>query len=113
MRLLDELRWAYCKKFPNRWYERGDLVKITIGNDFEPNGRASETFEDYYILDLLLVPYWYSLSNGKWVKGKDGLRMTFHSAEFEMVVRRAINFINNIPQEIAKEMMKEMSEFKF
>jgi hypothetical protein len=75
-----------------RYIDKESLFKLELLYAFEPNGRASETWEDVWVLILPNVPgYWFSLSG--WQRGAWGDGMTFKSPSLEEVLAHAKDFL--------------------
>ena len=68
------------------------FVKIECGTEFEPHGRASETWEVWWRLTLIGV-HWHWLSTKGWVKGTSDKDMDFFGSSMENVMDRAIRFL--------------------
>lgn len=68
------------------------FIKIECGTEFEPHGRASETWEVWWRLTLLGVP-WYWLSTKGWRKGTSNKDMDFFDSDLDKVMDRAIKFL--------------------
>jgi len=70
-----------------------DVYKITRSVGFEPNGRASETWEYTWYLELpWCYHHWDHLRDG-WTKGNNDHAMSFHASSLRMVIAFAVNFL--------------------
>lgn len=71
----------------------GPVVTLSLSNEFEPHGRASETWEPIWLLKLERVPFYWKSTTG-WRLGTSGLPMYFKGRDGEAVVREAIDFLD-------------------
>jgi hypothetical protein len=73
---------------------QGEHVLISCGNEFEPHGRASETWELIWRLSLVKIPHhWYSTKDG-WVPGTGKLPMRFEGRSMSECLQKALMFLD-------------------
>lgn len=78
-----------------------DLVKIKCSYEFEPFGRASETWELMWRLDLPTVQaYWRSVVGYRTCD--EGLHPHFTGHTLEEVVNEAVVFLKECPESVLK-----------
>ena len=71
------------------------VIKCEV--DFEPHGRASETWGRVWLLKLPQVPYHWWKRNQGWVVGDAGTKpMSFHGRTLVEVMSKATDFMNKI-----------------
>ena len=77
----------------------GSHIKISCTTEFEPHGRASETWEVVWFLELLNVPWrWKSTKEG-WIEPEGVVGhpcMNFKGRTLDDVLTKAINFLKEI-----------------
>jgi hypothetical protein len=96
---IDELRkTASIGKMLNPKYHGQDLIRIRCYNDFEGHGRASETWEEHWQLELPQHQYYWKSTKG-WRMGKRGITMTFHGRTFDECIKKAVSFLTNVGEE--------------
>ena len=71
---------------------RQDLMTVRVGNDFEPHGLASETWEIVWTLTLHTVSYHFLLTTG-WQRGTSDKGMRFSGRTLDEVVAKATRFL--------------------
>jgi hypothetical protein len=71
-----------------------DVILLYARSEFEPHGRASETFEWIWYLELPTTPHYWKSTVG-WVKGK-GSHMKFKGRTAKEVVGRAKQFFEEV-----------------
>lgn len=69
-----------------------DSIRIRCFSEFEPHGRASETWEEVWVIELPYCQYFWKSTIG-FKKGKEGLHASFKGKTFEEVEKRAIEFL--------------------
>jgi hypothetical protein len=69
-----------------------DLITIRVGNDFEPHGCASETWETIYTLTLNTIPHHW-LSTTGWRLGETSEAIRFSGRTLSDVVDKAARFL--------------------
>jgi hypothetical protein len=73
-------------------YQNKDFLRIRCYCDFEPFGRASETWEEVWELVLPQhSSYWFSAGN--WHKYNSNAHMYFEDRSLDAVISRAIVFL--------------------
>ena len=90
--LLDMLRLPrFCG--PN--FHNAPLLTLQARSEFEPFGRASETWEVEWRLELHMIQsYWMSTTG--WRPRKPGLTMEFKGRTEDSVIQQAISFIREM-----------------
>jgi hypothetical protein len=68
-----------------------DFIVIKCSCEFEPHGRATETWELLWTLELPQIPWHVKLITG-WKKGKTNLPMRFSGRTLDSVIKKAITF---------------------
>lgn len=68
------------------------VFSIDCRYGFEPNGRASEDWEYYFVVTLPRIRYHYKTIIG-WTEGKGNMPMTFKDKNVVNAVHRAILFL--------------------
>jgi len=86
--LIEELN-LYYKCAPVN--QGKDFINIKCSCEFEPHGRATETWELLWTLELPQIPYHIKLITG-WKKGKTDSCMRFKGRTLDEVIKRAIIF---------------------
>jgi hypothetical protein len=74
----------------------GEWFKLICGVGFEPHGRASETWEVYWQIELPKTPWYWKSTNG-WVKGNPNVHMKFHEKTLEGALAKALTFLQEVP----------------
>lgn len=69
-----------------------DVIRIVMRHEFEPHGRASETWETVWYLHLPKVQYMWQSTTG-WQKGKRGLHQKFKGKTLREVLEKAGNYL--------------------
>jgi len=70
----------------------GNLFVLEYKCGFEPNGLASETWENYWVLRFPQIPaFWKSTKD--WVRCINGLEMEFKGETMRSVAMKAIEFL--------------------
>lgn len=69
-----------------------EFIKVVCGVDFEPHGRASETWEIVWKLTLPQIPLHWKSTTG-WRPGTADKSMFFSGRTFNDVVQQAISFL--------------------
>jgi len=83
--------------------ELGQLIQLKMGVAFEPHGRASETWEQIWILSLFTIPLYYQ-TKGDWVKDeKPGRHMYFRGRSAQIVIDKAKAFLQEVYEAKDKE----------
>ena len=99
---IDELReLAEIRRMLTPVYHGKDLIRIRCYNDFEGHGRASETWEEHWELELPQHQYYWMSTNG-WRKGKDGVTMRFHYTTLDTCISKALMFLVDKGEEARK-----------
>jgi hypothetical protein len=70
----------------------GNLFVLEYKCGFEPNGLASETWENYWVLRLPQIPAFWKSTNG-WVRFMNGLEMEFKGERMRDVAIQAVDFL--------------------
>jgi len=78
-----------------------DCIRLTVGYEFEPHGRASEDFELIWKLKLCCVSYYWKSTSG-WKKG-EGKGMEFKGMTYQEVIDKAFKFLTECNFEISDE----------
>ena len=88
------LEYHICKLFPASpiWANR-DLIMITFGHQFEPFGRASETWESVWSVELPYVHAMYRLSDNIWRKTESDIPAMFFGKELSTALNLAVRFM--------------------
>lgn len=73
----------------------GDWFVLRCQVDFEPNGRASETWEEHWKLELPKTPSYWQKSNGTWVRGY-GMGMDFDAPTMQKVLEKGIYYLSQL-----------------
>jgi len=76
----------------NRDMDR-DIIQLNCKLEFEPHGRASETWEEVWYLELPQHQYYWENNEGELVMGKLGLHKTFKGRNEDDVVNKAIEWL--------------------
>lgn len=82
------------KKYIQSVLDRRDCFVITAGYLFEPHGRASETWEETYVLSFPHIPYYYYLITGWETKGES--KMYFQGRTLENIFKQAEKFLAEV-----------------
>lgn len=69
-----------------------DFIRVRCYCDFEGHGRASETWEEHWEIELPQLQYWWEALDG-YRRGKQGVTMKFHGQTLGDVLRKAKLFI--------------------
>lgn len=79
----------------NRGMYNGVSFTLTCRNEFEPHGRASETWETAWVLSIPDIPYHWRGADQVWREGTVGGVgcMTFSSRTADAVANKAILFL--------------------
>ena len=97
-----ELTWEQAvAKLPRRGamaHSTNDVVTIRCGYDFEPHGRASETWEDAWSIMLHTVPYYWRATDG-WRVGMPSVVVRFRGRTESEAKAKAIEYIEAAPWE--------------
>jgi hypothetical protein len=83
---------------PNPMTDGVDAYTITKHMDFEPNGKASETWEYVWFLTFPWCRYYWRSTTG-WRLGTSQNPIKFQAASLQLVIRRATMFLMEISQE--------------
>lgn len=75
----------------------GDWFVLRCSVDFEPNGRASETWEEYWTIELPYTPYYWEGTKG-WNKGSEKAVTSFKASTLDNVIKKAIYYLENYPE---------------
>ena len=94
---MNELR-RLLKILPSPANDGKEFIKVSCGVGFEPHGRASETWEIYWKLELPEIPLYWKSTKG-WKKHDGSRYMIFYGRTFDIVVARAVKFIKTLAQE--------------
>lgn len=92
--------------------------RITYHIDFEPHGRASETWEYDWILELPWCYHHYHHMREGWKKGRNDHMATFHARSLQKVLRAATEFLIEAHEqglrlgEVRREQTKEEKTWK-
>lgn len=94
MDALTYLLMRYCT--PEN--DQRDLVKLTCSAEFEPHGRASETWDLVWRLTLPQMPYYYKSldvvrNTVSWKRGSEKLHTYFKGKTPQQCFERAIEFL--------------------
>jgi len=71
------------------------LFVITCSSEFEPHGRASETWEIIWRLSIPKIPHHWLNLNLLWVRGKTDKPIEFTGRTIDEVVLQALNFVRD------------------
>lgn len=82
----------------NMCESKGEFIRITCSLEFEPHGRASETFEIIWNLFLPQIKYHWPSTKG-WKIGTTDKPMGFGGKTLDNVVQQAILFLKEKPAE--------------
>lgn len=74
-------------------------IAIQCANEFEPHGRASETFEIIWRITLPTPHHWKN-NTGKWVRGKTASPIEFKGRTLDSVIVQAEAFVRECPEAI-------------
>ena len=102
--MIKELVSEYYKTFGEPVDKRGFII-LTVSNGFEPNGRASETFEDYYVIILPYIQYYWRGTHS-WHLGRLGLRQSFQASTIELAIKRCMIFLQEIREQNGETTIK-------
>lgn len=73
------------------------FIRLTCGQNFEPHGRASETWELEWILEFPhIVAHWKHITHG-WLPIVTSQCMSFHGRTSLDVIQKGIQFLNECP----------------
>ena len=72
---------------------RRDVYRLIRHIGFEPNGKASETWEYTWFLELPWCYHHLSSVRDGWVKGNNNDMMCFHGSSMRLVISMAVNFL--------------------
>lgn len=75
--------------------EPRDILKLYLRSEFEPHGRASETFEFVWRLELGTIPFHW-LSTTGWQKGNTDKPMSFEGRSATEVIAKAKAFCKEL-----------------
>lgn len=81
---------------PGPGFEGQTYLSLTCTCDFEPHGRASETWEMVWILELPLTQHHWKNTQGKWVRGSNNAPKRFTGRYAEDVIQEAITFLEEL-----------------
>lgn len=70
-----------------------DFIKITGSYKFEPHGKASETWEEIWTLELPLIPAHWKNTNKEWIKCNTDSSQTFTGRTHDEVFKKAVSFL--------------------
>ena len=87
------------KQLPRRGgmvHSTNDVVTIRLGYDFEPHGRASETWDDVWEVRLATVPCFWKSTKG-WVRGNADVAPYFKGRTEAEAKARAIVYLESAP----------------
>lgn len=76
--------------------ENSVLFDLSCAYEFEPHGRASETWEIVWRLTIPSIPYHWQRNDGKWQRGTTDAAMEFKARAIETVVCAAVNFMREV-----------------
>ena len=82
----------YLVQIHNRDIDK-DIISIRCKLEFEPHGRATETFEEVWYLELPQHQYYWFNNEGELVRGKLGLHQTFKGRTEDDVLSKAIDWL--------------------
>lgn len=74
-------------------YQGVSFFVIECRCEFEPFGRASETWEEIWRVTLPLYPWMWKNTNNEWVVGSGNQSMYFEGKNLDVTVSRAISFL--------------------
>lgn len=86
------------KLLPKYW--NADFFELSVRCEFEAFGKASENFDEVWVLKLPNTQYYFRLSDGAYREGTKNLSMSFKGKTMAEVLDRAIDFLENCPQAI-------------
>jgi hypothetical protein len=86
---LEYLRRLYLRSF--RVMDEKDYIVISVSNEFEPNGGASEDWEDYYTITCKYIPSYIPTSTGWRISDYNIGGTKFIGATLDIALDRAIN----------------------
>lgn len=95
LKKLNELLNVNWKLTPS--YHDAKFIILTCGQTFEGHGRASETWELYWTLQLPHIK-WYSKYTDGWRVGDGMWPMSFHGRTALDVIQKAIRFLEECPK---------------
>lgn len=91
---------------PNRYltptHHGKEIIKITCKNGFEGHGRASETWEEHWYLELCQEQYYWRTNKNVLRMGNEGITQRFHGRTFNDVVAKAVRWYKT-PKEVNNE----------
>lgn len=92
--LLDELRRLIGSPGPG--LDGQTFIQLTCTCDFEPHGRASETWEMVWTLEIPLVQHHWRNVRDEWIRGSNNAPMRFRGRYPYDVIREAIEFMKEL-----------------
>lgn len=95
LKKLEELLNVNWKLTPS--YHDAKFIILTCGQTFEGHGRASETWELYWTLQLPHILHHWKHTRDGWIVGTSSGCISFHGRTALDVIQQAIKFLEECP----------------
>lgn len=77
-------------------YQYENLIVLRCYCDFEGHGRASETWEEHWVLELPHIQDYWRSTSGDYLRRSSGVGAYFHGRSVDQVIQRAKAFVTDL-----------------